>query len=268
MSETGTVIEEEVFTPKAGIPERTEGTAPTGSVGIRNFDEGVVETLRPEIIHDNYYLTAVPNMAAPVPGSPGIPIIFSFPEDLYERYKLPIVVVRRDDVSPALSRWHPGMTTYRTPAANATPIEVTLPNTEQTVLRGYSRYEVQQQAAPFDITYTISLLARHRGFGKGSPGTVGAGSPRNQVNQLLDYVLRIYQPYTQVFVRDSLGDARSYEAFMEAISHLDEVAEVTDRVIGFALTLRVEAELDLRDPREKPVASGPLTPSELGLEQK
>jgi hypothetical protein len=234
-------------------------------VGLRNFDEGVVETLRPEVINDNYYLTGVPNMASPVPGSPGIPIIFAFPEDLFERYKLPVVVIRRDDISPALSRWHPGTITYKAPAANATPVEVTLP--DSTVLRGYSRYETQQQAAPFDITYTISLLARHRGFGKGSSGAAGPGSPRNQVNRLLDYALRIYQPYSQVIVRDSLGDARSYSAFMEAISHLDEVAEVTDRVIGFALTLRVEAELDLRDPREKPAATGLITPNELSLDQ-
>jgi hypothetical protein len=266
VGETGTIIEDEDFTPRAGIPERTVGTAPTGSVGLRNFDEGIVETLQPEIINDNYYLTKVPNMASPVPGSPGIPIVFAYPEDLYERYKLPVVVIRRDDLSPALSRWHPGMVTYKSPAANAVPVEVTLP--DGSVSRGYSRYEVQQQAVPYDITYTISLLARHRGFGKGSQGAVGAGSPRNQVNRLLDYVMRIYQPYSQVVVRDSLGDARSYAAFMESTSHLDEVADVTDRVIGFALTLRVEAELDLRDPREKPVSTGVITPNELGLELK
>lgn len=265
MGETGSIIEDEVFIPKAGVEERTTGTAPTGSVGLRNFDEGVVETLKPEILEGNYYLTKVPHVYPP-PGSPGIPIIFSHPEDLFERYKLPVVVIRRDDISPALSRWHPGMETYRAPAVNAVPLEVML--ADSTVLRGYSRYEVQQQAVPFDITYTVSILARHRGFGKGSPGTTGEGSPRNQVNQLFDYVLRIYQPYSHVRVRDSLGDDRSYAVFMESTSHLDEVAEVTERVIGFALTIRVEAELDLRDPREKPVAYGPLSPSNVGIEQK
>ncbi len=261
------IVEEEVFIPRAGVEERTEGSSPTGSVGLRNFDEGVVETLNPEIINYNYYLTKVPNMSAP-PGSPGIPIVFSHPEDLYERYKLPMVMIRRDDFSPALGRWHPGMTTYRAPAANAYPVEVPLPNSGGTVVRGWSRYEEQQQAVPYDITYTISLLARHRGFGKGGQPPVGEGSPRNQVNQLLDYVMRIYQPYCRVLVRDSLGDTRSYQAFMEATSHLDEVAEVTERMIGFALTLRVEAELDLRDPREKAVATAPLTPTELGITKK
>ena len=50
---------------------------------------------------------------------------------------------------------------------------------------------------------------------------------------------------------DSIGDVRTYEAFQESISPLDEVSEVVDRVIGFAVTLRVEGELDLLDPETK-----------------
>ena len=123
------IITEEVFIPRADVESRTEGSAPTGSVGLRNFDEGVVETLNPELIHGNYYLTNIAAMVSSVPGSPGIPIIFSHPEDLYERYKLPAIIIRRDDLSPALGRWHPGLMTYRAPAANAVPLEVELPNT-------------------------------------------------------------------------------------------------------------------------------------------
>ncbi len=79
----------------------------------------------------------------------------------------------------------------------------------------------------------------------------------------MDYVLRIYQPYSRVLVTDSVGDCRDYAAFMESISHLDEVPEVTDRVLGFAVTLRVEAELDLNDPRVHKAVLGPLTVREL-----
>jgi hypothetical protein len=59
--------------------------------------------------------------------------------------------------------------------------------------------------------------------------------------------MRTYQPYCEVRIRDSIGDVRGYESFCEGPSHLDEVSEVVERVIGFALTLRVEAELDLND---------------------
>jgi len=86
------------------------------------------------------------------------------------------------------------------------------------------------------------------------------------VNQLLDYVLRIYAPYCTVAVSDSLGDLRSYHAFMESISHLDELGEVTGRMIGFALTLRVEAELDLNDPTETTSVFGTRTIGETLLE--
>lgn len=246
---------------------RQDGSAPSGFVGLRNFDEGIVLTLGAVVDteRNNYFIpeSKVTPVQAP-PGLPGIPVTFSHPEDVFERYRLPVVVVRRDDISPATNRWHPGMTVWRVPAQSAKTLSVEVGND---VVTGFDSYEVQQQAVPFDITYTISILARHRGFGpadrKGARNPVAAGSPRTQVNQILDYVLRIYQPYCRVLLRDSVGDYRSYEAFMEAISHLDEVPEVTDRVIGFALTLRVEAELDLNDPITHKAVLGPLTVREL-----
>jgi hypothetical protein len=160
-----------------------------------------------------------------------------------------------------MNRWHPGHKSWKAPAQEANPVTVILnPNTFGEVrLNGFDRYETKDTGVPFDITYSIQIYARHRGKGplpkKGKPtgfvdatGAPAAGSPRNQVNAVLDYVLRRYAPYCQVLVEDSLGDSRKYSAFMEAVSHLDEVPEVTERVLGFAVTLRVEAELDLSDP--------------------
>jgi hypothetical protein len=243
------------------------GQAPNGFVGLRNFDEGIVETLGAKIDAErrNYFIpTARVAPVQPPPGLPGIPITFSHPEDVFERYRLPVIVVRRDDIAPALSRWHPGHQVWRAPAEGARPFEIKFgdPKFPQT-LTGFESYEAKPMAVPFDITYSLSILARHRGFGpadrRGRRNPSGAGSPRTQVNQILDYVLRIYQPFSRVVVKDSLGDLRTYEAFMEAISHLDEVSEITDRVLGFALTLRVEAELDLNDPETSKAVLGPLT---------
>lgn len=252
---------------------RVQGRAPKGFVGLRNFDEGIVVTMNAEIDEErqNYFIMA--DKLAPMlppPGLPGIPVTFSHPEDVFEQYRLPVIVVRRDDISPALQRWHPGQVVWRAPAEGARPIEIKVGDPKfPTTLYGFDRYEEQQAAVPFDITYSINILARHRGFGpadrKGHRNPEGEGSPRTQVNQCLDYVLRIYQPYSKVWVRDSVGDERSYSAFMEAISHLDEVPEVSDRVIGFALTLRVEAELDLNDPIVKKAVAGPLTITEESL---
>jgi hypothetical protein len=266
------------YDPQVAVGEerdRANCRAPTGQVGLRNFDEGIVETLG-ATIHEtdlgkgpmaNYFIGTGLLPVEPPPGLPGIPITFSHPEDIWERFRIPVIVVRRDAIDPAMQRWHPGMVAYNAPAEGASPVSVTFgegTTTEET-REGYDRYERLEMGVPFDLTYTLSILARHRGKGplppKGSPVgfDLGKGSPRNQVNQILDYVLRKYPPYGQVFVTDSVGDVRGYSTFMDAISHLDEVPEITERVLGFAVTVRVEAELDLDTPLITPVVTAPLT---------
>jgi len=243
---------------------REAGTSPSGIVGLRNFDAGVVETLGAEVhdvdtgrgLHSNYYIGSALLPVEPAPGLPGVPITFSHPEDVYARYRQPVIVVRRDDISPAMNRWHPGQKSWRAPAQTASPVSVTFDSGTRAArtVTGYDRYESKDTGVPFDITYSVMIYARDRGKGplprKGVPTgfTDAAGSPRNQVNRILDYALRKFAPYCQIVVQDSLGDGRKYSAFMEAVSHLDEVPEVTERVLGFAITLRVEAELDLSDP--------------------
>jgi hypothetical protein len=172
---------------------------------------------------------------------PGVPIVFAFPEDVFEKYDFPLIVVRRDDIAPAMSRWHPGALQYRAIGINAHQVVTSSNpgNPDAPDLIGFDSVEELQQAVPYDITYTISVYARNRGNGT------------NQANSVLNTILRTYQPYCAVGVTDSLGDGRTYEAFQESISHLDEVPEVVDRVIGFAVTLRIEAELDLNDPETK-----------------
>ena len=138
-------------------------------------------------------------------------------------------------------RWHPGLLQYRIASSFGRPtVTNSNPgNPDAPDLTGFDAVEELQQAAPYDINYTISILARNRGGGT------------NQANGILRAILRVYQPYCRIQVFDSLGDGRTYEAFQESISMLDEVPEVVDRVIGFAVTLRVEAELDLNDPETK-----------------
>jgi len=237
------------------LRERTEGRARTGFVNLRSFDEGVVETLGAVIDEDtqNYFLNLPvvetvgfdPPESSPFyrgtvdprPGLPGIPITFADPEDVFEKYSIPVILIRREGIDPAMQRWHPGSLQYRTPGRGALQAAVQQsPSSE--VKYGYDRAEQVDQAAPFDLSYSINIVARNRG----APGI------RNQANRILDHVLRIYQPYCEIRLKDSIGDARTYEAFMDGVSHLDEVADVTDRMIGFSVSLRIEGELDLSDP--------------------
>lgn len=232
------------------LRERINGRAKTGVVGLRDFDAGIVTTLgatletvtTPSGVQSRNYFLNIPLVKGRVgrPGLPGVPIIFAFPEDVFEKYDYPLISVRRDDITPTMNRWHPGNLQYRAPAGTAhqTVVNTNPGNPNAPDVTYWDKVEQLQQASPYDITYTISIMARNRG---------GLGQT-NQANAILAAVLKVYQPYSLVRVVDSIGDTRSYSVFQESISHLDEVSEVADRVIGFAVTLRVEAELDLLEP--------------------
>lgn len=234
---------------------RLNGLDRTGTVGIRDFDLGVVTTLG-AVEHDDPSAgpvgTFIPEIAGVCPpdGLPGVPVIFAFPEDVISNVKSPMIIVRRDDISPAMERWQPGGYQYRTAGLGAVPFIANLGGTE---VEGFDRAEQLAQAIPFDIMYTISVKARFRG------ATSDGFSNRSALASLLHHVLRIYPPYGKINVIDSIGDLRGYEAFNEGLSNLDVANEVQDRELGYAITLRVEAELDLKDPVTLKTVKHPLT---------
>ena len=227
-----------------------------GSVTIRDFDQGVVETLGAEIlpelpIPDNQRYWLKLNGVDPPPWKPGVLVTFSFPESEFKSYVVPLVLIRRDDISPAMERWASvGHIAYRAPAKSANLVQLppTLPANLANA-EGYDKIEERQVAMPYDISYTISIMAHYR----------GALGNRGMVNQIMQHVLRRFPPYGRVFVRDDLGDIREYEAFMEGTSVLDEHPEVAERIIGFGVTIRVEAALDLSEPRTVKTVTQPLT---------
>lgn len=223
----------------AALRARTEGRDRTGTVTVRDFDQGVIETLGAVVVGNSYFILGLSDLDPP-PGMPGVPVVFSHPEEVLQTHRMPVIEVRRDDINPAMQRWHPGMGTYRTPVTGAIGIGSPYPNDPR---RAWNRYEQAQQSTPFDILYTINIQARQRQY-------------MAAANKILAYVLGIYQPYSAVYIKDSVGDRRSYEAFLEAVAPLDNVPEVAERVIGFALSLRVEAELDINAPTTHTAVTG------------
>lgn len=240
---------------------RLLGLEQTGTVGIRNFDEGMVLTLG-AFVEDNeqgvpkYWVKVNSGEGGDVvcgpPGSPGVPVVFAIPEDTTQDFKYPFILVQRSDITAAMERWQPAATQYRAPAKGALPASVTTPFG---TVSGFSKMEQLAQAIPFDITYTVQVRGRYR----------GSTGQRNQVNGLFAHVLRIFPPYGKVNVIDSIGDLRGYEAFNEGIANLDQAGEVGDRELGYALTIRVEAELDLKDPVTIQTVKRPLTISTSNL---
>lgn len=209
------------------------GERPNGTVTLRSFDQGVVETLGGRVIGDRYYVTI--DGVEPPPGDPGIAVHFMYPEDLYANFRYPAFVISRDDMSISFGRIHPFNAQYHAPAKSALPVVAQGPN--GTTLSGFDKMSERQDATPYDFTYTINIYNTLRG---------GFGG-RGAANLMLDYTLRRFPPYGQVFVPDSLGYVRTYEAFNEGVTNLDDLMGVSERVIVFAVTVRVEGEYDLAD---------------------
>ena len=227
--------------------------ARTGDVWITDFDRGVVETFGAikDTVGDTYVIPEVFSVAPPPdPRSQnresfeGIPVYFAFPGERIDNKILPSFIIRRDAVNPAMSRWHLGASQYVIPADGSNQVTVLNPRTGAVIATGPDEVEVKDQAVPFDILYTIQIRARYR------------NNLKVEAMEMLRYTMRRYQTYTTVYLRDSLGEIRSYTAFNESISPQDTLPDIDGREMNFNVSLRVEAELDLNDPFVKKTLSG------------
>ena len=209
----------------------------TGQVFLRNFDQGVMDTMgavaAPELattlkIPTLCYKLTVAGVANP------IPVFFTQPEQAYKVSIYPCITINRDEFVPAMQRWMGvGQLEYRTGVSGT-----------QTVINGregFLVYESKVQAIPFDFTYTISALDR----------------TEVEAQMILQKLLRIFQPVGKLAVKDSLGLQRTYSSYLEgAVANLQEIIDPVNRVRGYAITIRVEGELDLADPIVTSAVSG------------
>lgn len=202
----------------------------TGLVFVRNFDQGVVETLGGYLDYDagagqrNYFI----DISAADPMK--VPIIFNKPNQVYENKIYPCILITRGNATPDLVRWHSvGAMQYRIP--NGNPESMTLDNGQ--VVSGYDAYEMLVQAFPYNLPYTISMMAR----------------TEHEVMPILKKVLSVYKPVSKILIKDSLSAVRSYSVFVEnGWTDISELIDIADRMKGYAVDIRVEGELDLSDP--------------------
>lgn len=193
----------------------------TGEVTIRDFDQGVIETLGATVHPDNQYYVNLPQMHE----VQDVPVVFNQPEQILVNHRLPVFAINRLDLEPDNARWHSvEQFEYREGIGNPEIVDG---------VTGYASYETKSQAWPFNIPYVISCYGRYE----------------HEAQIMLRKMMRRFRPYCAIFVRDSLNEIRSYTGFVEgAIANISETIDVADRVKAYSITVRVEAEIDLHDP--------------------
>ena len=210
-----------------------------GTVNLRDWDEGVMKTLGAEIANYDVdgetraiYACDVPYLESGFSDiDDKVPCQFQDPEDVYQPFHLPCFQFRENDMTPAFDRqpWYTWVA--RGPSKDA--IKITLD--DGTV--GYSKYDNQWRATPFDITYECLVLARRR----------------QEALLMLHYALRHFIPPWFIFkVVDSMGDVREYDAGELTISNTSELADIAERTVSYSISFTVRAEVDIHDDRVYP----------------
>lgn len=210
----------------------------TGQVFIRNFDKGIMDSIG--AVPDPYRYIVLDNKKIPDPcykltvGEKEIPVYFSNPEQAFKNKIFPFITVLREDLAPAPSRWMGGA---------QLEYKYSNPNSGFSVegVSGYLEKESKYQAYPYDMTYTISCWDRYEGPSQ----------------DIIHTVLRALPPVGRLIVYDSLNLMRTYEYYHEgSLVPLVELLDPSARAMGFALTIRVEGELDLQDPFSNTAVTG------------
>lgn len=196
-----------------------------GNVDLLDWDTAIVEGFgaQLDIIKKQYYLPL--NIFDEVNDEKvdKVLVIFKRPEPTDANFVLPAIVVTRDNVAPAYNRLTSPTVQYRIPAPGATMVSAG-------GQIGWTEYETKPQEQPYDISYTIECWGRYR----------------QEAQTLLMMVMVAYPLQTgTVTVTDSEGVQRQYTVFQQGTADLTQISSMVDRIPGFSLSIKCEAELTL-----------------------
>jgi hypothetical protein len=223
-----------------------------GEVGIMDFDFGCFLTLGAEEVRyaidgdvRAQYVTEVPGVLSGVDRfQDKVPLFFDNPEDPYQDFILPSFVFSNTSMTPAFDRqaFAAGVVA-RAPAKDAQ--EIVLPDGRV----GYTKYETQLRADPYDIQYDLNIYGRLR----------------QEMVLMLNHVMRkMRPPWFEFKVIDSLGDVRHYDAGEMSFSSTSELADIADRTQSMTVSFLVRAEIDTFEETVSPAMLYPRPRVELG----
>lgn len=218
-----------------------------GRVFIEDFDLGVVRTLGAYV--DPHAPVEEASFILPVPGlkpeeqredqpleTVVVPVTFANAEAFQNIWKLPGIFIRREQLEPDMSRYSQELEAFRVPAPNTQMVNGSVQSIDPL---GPAEVMSWNRAEAYNIYYVIDMIARYR----------------TDANALLKVVLAQFKQNKAIIVQDDLGDYNEYTAFLESIDQLDEVLGLTMKHHGWALTLKVVAELDLSEREIRPTAT-------------
>jgi len=196
----------------------------TGEVFLRNFDQGVIDTLgaTPDasVPDDPCFALYIPGVSDP---TNRVTVYMNNPEQIYKMKRFPLISILREDPTIALQRWMGVGQLEARYGVSGTGLVIG-------GVSGFTQYVSKPQATPFDFTYNITCMDRYE---------------RN-VQPILLQVLKSFPHIGKLFVKDSLGLQRTYEARSEgSLTPLKENVDPVNRIVSYTVTVRVDGEMDL-----------------------
>lgn len=222
-----------------GCDEFTQFGMRNGHVDLIDFDLGVLRQTGAvyDAEQNEWYLPINFHITDPVKGPVALEralVVYKRPEPTQVQHEVPQIALLCDDIDFDASRLYSPTVQYRLPAAGSTPICVPCgPYGEDAI--GYDCYETKDKEQPYNLTYSIEVWCRYK-----VPAMI-----------LLQMMMKRFPPRGTLTVqateeagRNVVCD-RTYLFFQEGVADLTELNSMVERIPGYSLTIRVEAELTL-----------------------
>lgn len=199
-----------------------------GFVWVTDFDLGMVTTIGSDLgLYFDKTDPEVPCYALNIPGLDVNPvrIFMGEPDVVFVHKKFPAIVITRNSFDEDLSRWMGVVQTDYIAGVSGTEMVID-------GVSGFGSYETKPSATPYNLSYTITCYSYLE----------------RQVQLILSKVLKQFSPGCKIFVKDSIGLNRSYDAWVEGgVIPQHEIVDASRRVKGYSFDVTVQGELDLGD---------------------
>jgi hypothetical protein len=223
----------------------TQFGMPNGHVDLIDFDLAILRQTGALLDEEQneWYLPINFHITDPAKGPLALTralVVYKRPEPTQVQHEVPQIAIICDDIDFDSNRLYSPTVQYRVPAAGSTPISIN-------GMLGYDQYETKDKEQPYNITYSIEVWCRYK-----VPAMV-----------MLQMMMKRFPPRGTITVSATEEAGRNVECdrtylfFQEGVADLTELNSMVERIPGYSLTIRVEAELTLdKEPYTVPGFTG------------